>query len=451
MLRKIIVTGDISRIGIRRIDEDNFIIEHNQTNNIRFIYYAIRFALLSSTGITPTIFLGDTDSELINEVSRDFLKNENLMETNDWPNHIYGLHAINYESIDERLMSALDKIIDPDDLIFGFEMSPGMRKWIETRGIKFINLTFHPLRFLSDLYFLITSNDYSIVDALSEFSLTDSDLEFCKDNFFAIASRNTQIIPWIPEGTCVIASQTLSDQSVISESKFLNLNFFKERIICESEKHPFSIILPHPYGDPMWKIEEDVLRSIGGNAMIMPINGYQLISDPRVSKVISISSGLGCEAKCLGKDVDFLLENPIDRATRSSMASITVNANIIRQPIFWSKITESFGLNAKLPIIANNNSPSFRQLLGHSWSFEEFISKKPPPNERRWINLGGLKGNNETIIRSAFKLTVDTEILSQADFDYHSQVITSQGKGVFFRSLLDSDAAKNRGVRSICI
>lgn len=451
MLGKVIVTGDISRIGIQRTDNANYTIEQNQTGNIRFIYNLIRFPVFSTIGIMPNIFVGETDSDLIREVSRDFLEHANIKEVSDWPNDIYGLHAINYENIDERLMSSFDRIVKSDDLVFGFEMSPGMRKWLDARGIIFINLTFHPLRFLSDLYFLITSNDIGIIEALSDFNLTERELEFFKDDFFAIASRNSRVLPWLPERTCVIVSQTLSDQSVISNSKFLSLKYFQERIISESSKHPFSIILPHPYGDPLWKIEEDILRSMGGNAMIMPINGYQLISDPRVSKIISMSSGLGCEAQCLGKDVNFLLENPIDRANRSSMASITADANVIRQPIFWSTIAQYFGLDAKQPFIKNNSSLSFRQLLGHSWSFEDFISKDGSSNERRLINLGNLSGSNENIVRSAFKLTVDTEILSQADLDYHSHVISSQGKDIFFRSLLDSDAAKNRGVRSISI
>lgn len=100
----------------------------------------------------------------------------------------------------------------------------------------------------------------------------------------------------------------MTDKSVEKNGKFLNITHFKENILNLKNKYSKLYYAPHP----KHQFNDEVRMFINEHKdFIEVINGvgtYELLANPKIKKVIGISSSALLEAKYFGKDVEYLFK-----------------------------------------------------------------------------------------------------------------------------------------------
>lgn len=239
------------------------------------------------------------DIEIINIDDEFSNRNEVFMsdspDISDWA--IYQ-ECVNSIVFNKRIFDA--------DLFIGFELPPSLCKELSYNNKKYINFFVAPIRFMSDLVWYVTTNSIEIYKVLHIYRFNKKNIDKYVDDihYMCIKQRLFQD-KHLKNNTAIIIGQDLNDSSVILNGNFKNLNDYKDEIIRLTKDCDDIIIVKHPCVNNIMPLRQ-LLKSLG-RGKISNFNTYALLCSDKVSKVITISSSVGVEAKYFDKEVHFLL------------------------------------------------------------------------------------------------------------------------------------------------
>lgn len=224
--------------------------------------------------------------------------------TKDTFNSPYVLSDISEESI-AYLKSQL-----PSNVIFlGSGLSAQTQELLDKIGVTFINYWNHPIHYLDEFFFAWNTNDSKIHAKMLEFKV-DERLFKLYANYFTLK------LMWhmsddnnpLNENSVLFIGQSMNDKSIELNGKFLNITDFEDQILKLKESYSTLYYAPHPkhkFNNVVKSFVED------NNDFIKVLEGcntYELLANPRVKKVIGISSSTLYEAQQFGKDVEYLFK-----------------------------------------------------------------------------------------------------------------------------------------------
>jgi len=210
----------------------------------------------------------------------------------------------------DRFASLYDSL-DPSDLVVGFEIPPVMRRAFASRGIDYLSLHNHPIRFLKDLTFGAYSNSPGIVSSLAACSCPKREIELQVARMSARFARLDPVQTRLPDGCPLVFGQTPLDASLISEGRLAVLEDHQE-ILSELLKDNAQVaFVRHPSADWPRKTIEFLRTRLGKTVLCIAGNNYPLIMSGRpLGQLVTLSSSIGVEAREFGYDVHFCLADP---------------------------------------------------------------------------------------------------------------------------------------------
>lgn len=204
------------------------------------------------------------------------------------------------KSLDGIGESTLVDIDLEDTAIIGFEINPIDKTFLDSRAIPWINIEIHPIRFLEDLYFSVTSSFAFDFDLLS---CNENQIHFTANT---LKLKNLEQKLDIKDNALIIVGQTPRDKSLYFDHEFKSLLHYIKKLEKLCESHDAIYFRPHPIETDV-EVDEAIIKRFG--VSILPdMNYYDLLSADQVSTICGISSSSLYEAKYFGKAVTFLEE-----------------------------------------------------------------------------------------------------------------------------------------------
>lgn len=286
---KIIVTGDVLR------PTENSLAS-SQNINIDWMYQLLVYQLKSASGCEVeklTWSWGGFDTPL-------FYKLQGLKPVlQDW------VILQNSSIISD---SALEYIYDQfkDSCVIGFELPRIITSALDKLDIPYVDLIIHPIRYLSDIFFGVTTNITSMWGKIN--------LWACNENIFyesagyhkAMISRQRDFK--LPERSLLIVGQTEVDRSKVDSGTIVTFSDYMDILCSEIEQVDHVFYKPHPYAlNPQYELK--LLESLT-KVNVLPNNIYQLLGQQNLLKVVSLSSSVIFEARYWLKQSRYLFKNP---------------------------------------------------------------------------------------------------------------------------------------------
>lgn len=214
------------------------------------------------------------------------------------------------------------------DLIVGYEIPPSLCKFFTKNNLIYINFFTHPVRFLPDLLWAVTTNSQEIFYILGKYSFKIEPQDSINRIKFQTLKDRNRFECELTKNTAIIFGQTPYDASVLVDGEFKTLYDFRHEIKQLVSNSDDILIVPHPLLSdyaPIFALIEYL-----GKGKICNFNSYSLLSSSKVSKVITLSSSLGVEAKYFGKESHMLLGEALReggglRESGSYMTSISAS------------------------------------------------------------------------------------------------------------------------------
>jgi hypothetical protein len=176
--------------------------------------------------------------------------------------------------------------------VVGFEMPPRDVDYLDQQGVAWVNVEIHPIRFLDDLYFSITS---SFGYDLSPISAGPGLVDFCANS---IRIRYGRVADNTPTSALAIFGQTPFDRSVLFDGEFKRLDNYLDQLDTLAKEHERVLYRPHPFlSDP--EVDEKI-RSRYGARVCSERDVYGLLASGDIATACAISSSVIHEASSFG-------------------------------------------------------------------------------------------------------------------------------------------------------
>ncbi len=314
MIKKVLFIGDCYR--------------RDQERNVEVI-----FGLIS-----PLLLSGDVTCQIF----KNHLENQN--------DQIY------LDSLDGNFTSIFETMNLIDTAIIGFEMSLTDLKYFNKMNIPWINFEIHPIRFLDDLYFNITSS--------FTFNFLPLALSYHEIKLYANMVKLKYKIQQNPNhNSILIIGQTPIDKSIYFDKQFKSLKDYEKTLKSITNNFDSVYYKPHPsLSDPY--INEWVIKEFKAS-LIHATSYYELLSTNMFSTVCGISSSSLYEADYFDKSVIFL-------ESRKKLFNLPISMeSFLNNSLSWSKefLGESITYKKNIVFLPN----SLRDMYEY-WSFQTPIS-----------------------------------------------------------------------------
>lgn len=198
------------------------------------------------------------------------------------------------------------------DLVIGFEIPPVIRRVLSARGLRYLSVHIHPLRFLPDLLFGLHSNCTTLQSALAAIAVPRPTVQ---QRVARLSARLARLEPGqalVPPGTPVLFGQTATDASLIFRGFFSSWQDHREVLAGLLEGYRQVAFVRHPHASWPVSMLEWLRDDLAKTVIAMEGNAYPVImAGQLLGPVISLSSSVGEEAAAFGHDSHFLLANPI--------------------------------------------------------------------------------------------------------------------------------------------
>jgi hypothetical protein len=285
-IRRIVVTGDL----LRPFPDGRGGFESGTTKNIRWLRHLLDWQLEVVTGLPRTSVAwapgGGFDSRDI------YRRLDRPVSLESWAALFY--RGEFPEAVEEALAAPFH-----DALVVGVELPDYLQGVLSRRGVPFVDLVAHPVRFHDDILLALRTNHPGVHDALRRRRF---DIERCRATANLIRAKCAWMPgPELPDGTALVTGQVATDKAVIDRTtgRFLDLGHFVENLFELCERHPLVLYKPHPYqGDDCPSLR--VIRSFGAIRIVRD-NFYALVGRDAVTHVAAMSSGTVHEATLFGK------------------------------------------------------------------------------------------------------------------------------------------------------
>lgn len=294
--------GDWLRVGITA-QQVSIIQQGNIAWISRLLAPALKACDMSWKALMPSRHLEEFSVQLNNP---ELLRSLAMDSKGTW--------AAQFDAEDSDCFARLLDTISPNDLVIGFEIPPFMKRQLSIRGMEYVSLHLHPIRFLKDLVFSAYTNSSAIAASLSTTSCDPNEISRQASRYSARLARLDPAQGHLPEGIPLLVGQTSADSSLIADGRFMRLHDYREQLDILLDGYDTIAFLKHPLA----KWEEGpfdlLLDELGKTILAISGNSYAHIMTPRtLGPVITISSSLGVEAEIFGHDTHFLLADPRDK------------------------------------------------------------------------------------------------------------------------------------------
>jgi hypothetical protein len=197
------------------------------------------------------------------------------------------------------------------DLVVGFELPPALKRALHFAGKRYISFYIHPVRFLRDLCFLVTTNSNEITNFIAPIEVPTSEVDFQVRKFSAFFARQQLPALSLPNDVPVLIGQTEKDSALIRKGCFTAWDEYEHELSDLLNSHPEIVFLEHPYREKSASITEYLRGKHGKTVISVRANSYGVIFTPaQIPFFLTLSSSLGTEARCAGWDCKFLHNDP---------------------------------------------------------------------------------------------------------------------------------------------
>lgn len=287
--------------------------------------------------------------------------------------------SYHYCQIPQEAENYLLKYLDKDFLVISYEMPEYLRNLISRVGAYYLDIRISPLRFATDLYVCIRTNDIELHKKLKKFEVPEEEIyleaslvKASVRHLRRYSSRNLEY-----NNSLIFLGQTPDDASLIDcrKRRFVTINDFIDKLqaILENEENKARVLYykPHPSAPQEHVIKEiEFLRNVlKKDIKLCYENIYILLGSDDDCRFIGISSSALQEATFFDK-ISYTLFKPI------CDLSEYVNVRFVDfiSPYFYKYL---FGVDKRLKYKYYRYSyPNMlRQLHNVWWGYSEYLIK----------------------------------------------------------------------------
>lgn len=269
---RLIVTGDVTRCDMRPG------VGWNQRGNVRMLR-----DIVSAAAIDSGFDVG-------------FLT----------PEQIFGSDALNVSDRTAELITSNDTVREfvrsyvAGAIVVGFELPDTYFHLLGERAAAVIDVAFHPIRLLDDLFFAVrASGAHSVYFqdlAISKAALKSA----CRARKGYFGRREKQFFSGPDADVGVFAGQLSDDNALLCNGRYLSLSDFKSDLLAKAATHDLVVFCRHPLAGQADDRDLEQFLNLP-NAYLERDNTYRILSYDDVTTVYSISSSILHEADAWGK------------------------------------------------------------------------------------------------------------------------------------------------------
>ena len=218
-----------------------------------------------------------------------------------------------YHAIPEDARAYLAHHLPRDTLFIGYEMPGWLRVCLDSAGASWLDIRVAPLRFGSDLYIGLASNDVALREVLSRHAMSDATV---LGDAWLMAARVRHSSRYRPEhraldGHVIYVGQTEDDAALLDErGQCVRVAQFAGVLADWVGAAPL-LYKPHPMANEFATRERQELeRLLGRPVPICEVETYKLLAGDDNVRFVALSSGVAQEAEWFGK-VSAVLFQPL--------------------------------------------------------------------------------------------------------------------------------------------
>lgn len=236
--------------------------------------------------------------------------------------------------------AAFDTLLQ-HDLVVGFELPPTLKRALHRAGKRYISFYIHPVRFLRDLCFLVTTNSSEVADLVAQQAVSSHEVEFQVRRFSALFSRMQLPALSLPDDLPVLVGQTERDSVLIRDGSFTSWKNYEDKLSDLLGPYPEIIFLEHPYRANSALITEYLRGRHRKTVISVRANSYGVIFSPvQTPFFLTLASSLGTEARYAGRDSTFLYNDPCTKFVLSGVdvPGAAMVSHAVLQDEFWKRV-----------------------------------------------------------------------------------------------------------------
>lgn len=445
---QVIFTADLARIELMSSSASNPAFRHVYGKNADRLYKVFRH-IFNIVGVESRFAFDESGAFMEPETVSRFLKDHasglDLTKASDR----YSFWAWNFEEAEPGLFNRFLEI-SHNRVVFCFEAAPSMLIELDRHEIPFINMRIDPVRFTGDLIMHISSNIADAFEGTHRF-LYDIRIADIQAELIMLAGGHQSPIRKKVSKAAVIAGQTGTDFTTISNGQLRTLDDYADTLCEQVQDFDWVYIVPHPHGGMPCRPEINLLKRLGANAEIRFAAGYGFLLAPEVSHVFTVGSSLAVEARHFGKKATFLNRDPSVPVAVVERSYCRVGSAFF-SPAFWAQVLLNLGvavperaLSADLRLADSQ----IRDFFKVPWSYP-FLSGGPvdlPVNFEgntivRLFNSGAVAKESETLIDDLSRLMLDMDLVGP-DLDWHIATRAERGSEVSIQMFTDYSETLN--------
>lgn len=354
MIEKIIISSDLTRL------DKNLKCFHDL--RIDKYFNLLSWQIKKASGL-PVVKLKSNNKDWKCE---DFyqLFGINITNDHDWVK-IYDVKDIPKQAIEyyERLIK--------NSLVIYIEASETIKRIHDILRIPYIDLTVHPIRYLSDNFFGVATNNEAIRRTLSSHKI---DYRHFESQAQLVKTQAVQSKLQFKQNSLLIVGQTELDKSLIKGQKLYGLHDFKGELLKIAKDFDHVYFKPHPYR----KDNENIIQFLRSIFSVDVINDniYKVLSNANIKGVTGISSSAIYESRFFEKKRFFLkkaFKFDFEGQPESKETYFSIGTDILN-PRFWVEILDVLKIETNKEYI-DYNCPAFpnqiRAALNDFWAQTE--------------------------------------------------------------------------------
>ncbi|NTI78400.1 hypothetical protein [Rhizobium rhizogenes] len=228
-----------------------------------------------------------------------------------------------------------------NSLVVGFEISPLLQKILNRLNIPFVDVRWHPLRFLDDIFFGFSSNRSEISAAIASYALSGQEVDFHVGLHKATAIRRSAFNNKGPSYETLIVGQTPFDASLIHDGRISTLLDYEDRI-AELAKNGSIAFRPHPFSPYPSPSLAAFLEHHGIPIVDSDVDMYELLCDESLQRVVGLSSGTLDEAAYFGLPVIRFIPEQFRYLPHVADALQTDNESLVYTGVYHAFLSVDF-------------------------------------------------------------------------------------------------------------
>lgn len=263
------------------------------------------------------------------------------------------------------------------DLVVGFELPPTLKRALDKAGKRYISFYIHPVRFLRDLCFLVTTNCVHIAKLITQNEIPSKEIDYQARRFSALFSRLQLPALSLPNQVPILIGQTARDSVLIREGRFITWEDYEGALAETLKSHSDVIFLEHPYRKNSAETTEYLRGRHGKNVVSIRGNSYGVIfSQIETPFFLTLGSSLGVEARCAGQKCIFLSNDPCEKFILDGVdiPNTAMVSHAVLQDEFWKTIFSGKDQKRKIKTEAFPLGDHFVRNSLESWAFRPLQS-----------------------------------------------------------------------------